>query len=393
MQTRSERPENGRNGLEGHDPRRLRDGVPGERRGSVRTGDPRVHGFVSASSREDSDTGTVSGGRRRASGGRRTDGSDVGAAGSECGVDRPYFDDDVPASGYRWWYLDGLSDDGRAGFTVIAFVGSVFSPYYARARRRGPADPEQHCAINVALYGPDRDHWAMTERGRRFVARTPHRFTVGPSSLSFEDDSLIVQVDEITVPWLRRLRGEIRLRAPVRFDRVWSLDSKDRHHWQPYAPAAEVEVDFLQPELSWRGSGYLDGNWGDEPLEDGFSRWHWSRAVVDGGARLSYDAVRLDGTHLNLGVHYGDNGTIERRAGADVVSLPTTGWRVERSVRSEKRASVKRTAEDTPFYARTMVAGRLDDRTVPMMQESLDLDRFASRWVQTLLPFRMPRRT
>jgi carotenoid 1,2-hydratase len=27
------------------------------------------------------------------------------------------------------------------------------------------------------------------------------------------------------------------------------------------------------------------------------------------------------------------------------------------------------------------------------MHESLSLDRFASRWVQAMLPFRMPRRT
>ena len=49
----------------------------------------------------------------------------------------PRFDRPVPPNGYLWWYLDALSDDGRHGFTIIAFVGSVFSPYYAAARRRG----------------------------------------------------------------------------------------------------------------------------------------------------------------------------------------------------------------------------------------------------------------
>ena len=48
----------------------------------------------------------------------------------------PDFNVAVPPSGYRWWYLDGLSADGQRGLTVIAFVGSVFSPYYAAARRR-----------------------------------------------------------------------------------------------------------------------------------------------------------------------------------------------------------------------------------------------------------------
>ena len=50
----------------------------------------------------------------------------------------------VPHGGYAWWYVDALSDDGRHGLTIIAFVGSVFSPYYAlraAARRRRPARP------------------------------------------------------------------------------------------------------------------------------------------------------------------------------------------------------------------------------------------------------------
>ena len=27
------------------------------------------------------------------------------------------------------WYVDAISDDGRHGLTIIAFIGSVFSPY------------------------------------------------------------------------------------------------------------------------------------------------------------------------------------------------------------------------------------------------------------------------
>ena len=39
------------------------------------------------------------------------------------------FDSPIPPGGYLWWYLDALSDDGRSGITVIALLGSVFSPY------------------------------------------------------------------------------------------------------------------------------------------------------------------------------------------------------------------------------------------------------------------------
>ena len=47
--------------------------------------------------------------------------------------------------------------------------------------------------------------------------------------------------------------------------------------------------------------------------------------------------------------------------------------------------------EDTPFYARSLLTTRLLGATVPAMHESLCLDRFAARWVQAILPFRMPR--
>jgi hypothetical protein len=47
----------------------------------------------------------------------------------------------VPPNGYVWWYVDALSDDGENGLTIIAFIDSVFSPYYAFARRRGSTDP------------------------------------------------------------------------------------------------------------------------------------------------------------------------------------------------------------------------------------------------------------
>ena len=87
----------------------------------------------------------------------------------------PRFDRVVERNGYLWWYFDALSDDGRLGFTVIAFVGSVFSPYYAAARRAGRGDPDHHCAINVALYGEGPHRWAHTERGRDAL----HRSAIG----------------------------------------------------------------------------------------------------------------------------------------------------------------------------------------------------------------------
>jgi carotenoid 1,2-hydratase len=73
--------------------------------------------------------------------------------------------------------------------------------------------------------------------------------------------------------------------------------------------------------------------------------------------------------------------------------LTTTGWRIRRETRADAggAATIVRTLEDTPFYARTLVSTQLLGVPVTAVHESLDLNRFASRWVQTLLPFRMPR--
>ena len=51
------------------------------------------------------------------------------------------FDQPVAPGGYAWWYVDALSDDGRHGLTIIAFVGSVFSPYYAWSGATRSAQP------------------------------------------------------------------------------------------------------------------------------------------------------------------------------------------------------------------------------------------------------------
>ncbi len=40
----------------------------------------------------------------------------------------PDFGQAVAPGGYAWWYVDALSEDGTKALTIIAFVGSVFSP-------------------------------------------------------------------------------------------------------------------------------------------------------------------------------------------------------------------------------------------------------------------------
>jgi len=306
----------------------------------------------------------------------------------------PQFLAPVPDRGYTWWYLDAVSDDHRYGLTIIGFIGSVFSPYYAWSRRRGRGDPTQHCAINVALYGASGHRWAMTERSAKAMRQEARVFTVGPSSMHWDEGGLTVHIDEITNPLPTRLRGTVRLRPLALNTTAFALDAHGRHTWQPIAPLARVDLDLQSPALKWSGSGYLDTNSGAEPIEDGFAEWDWSRTVEAGGARMFYDCIRRDGSAFELAVRIGEDGVAQPTPAPPRAKLSTTLWGIRRATRSESGtdARVLATLENTPFYARSTVQTRLGGEIITSMHESLDLNRFKSPLVQAMLPFRMPRR-
>ena len=263
---------------------RLRAPVFREWGSDLRPGDSRLAGPVPTARVEEPDTGTLPGGWRGSPRGGRTDGGALRRPGGDLFAAGPRFDETVVANGYRWWYIDALSDDRRYGLTIIVFVGSVFSPYYAWARRRGDADPESFCSINAILYNPRSKYWALTERGAGDLARSARRLDVGPSAIYREGDGYCVDINEVTVPLPRRLRGQVRLFPAAMQDDPVTLEEKGRHRWWPIAPVGRVEVDFREPDLRWSGAGYFDSNWGEEPLEQGFSQWHWSRAELDDGS-------------------------------------------------------------------------------------------------------------
>jgi carotenoid 1,2-hydratase len=298
----------------------------------------------------------------------------------------------VSPGGYLWWYLDVLSDDGPHALTIIVFVGSVFSPFYFRARRRGEPEPENHPAVNVALYGPRGERgWVFTERDGGALERSDSRLVIGPNQVGWEKDALMVRFDERTAPVGSPLVGEVRLH-PVRcFDAPVTLDEAGRHHWWSVAPKARAEVKLSAPALRFSGSAYHDSNWGDEPLEDGFSYWNWSRAELAEGTAVLYDAVRREGGAQPLGFLYRDDGTVASLEAPASVRLANTLFRVPRATRTDQSggAKVVRTLEDTPFYNRSELQTRLSGQSVRAVHEAVDLDRFRRRWVQFMLPYRM----
>ena len=150
-----------------------------------------------------------------------------------------------------------------------------------------------------------------------------------------------------------------------------------------------------EPGLRWTGRGYFDSNWGSEALEDGFSEWDWSRAPLPGGGcTVLYDKRLRNGSARSMALQFSSSGEVTELPLPAHSPLPGTAiWRIPRATRSDSPARVSRTLEDTPFYARSLVDMSILGSTVTAFHESLSLDRFSRRWVQALLPFRMPRNT
>jgi carotenoid 1,2-hydratase len=308
----------------------------------------------------------------------------------------PDFAATVPRNGYAWWYLDALSDCGRHGLTLIAMLGCVFSPWYARARRRGAGHPLEHSALNIALYGAGGRRWAMTERGARDVEQSPTRLVIGPSALDWDGHELRVRIDERSAPWPRALRGQLRVRPTAVVHQPFTLDEAGRHRWWPIAPQCRVEAEFDAPELRWQGSGYLDANEGSAPLEADFEGWNWSRGTRDGETCVFYDTRwrTPQSGGRNLALAFAADGSVREIETPPRRALPATLWGIARETRCDAAAEprVIETLESGPFYARSLVHTRVGGTAMSAFHESVSLDRFDSRWVQALLPVRLPRR-
>jgi carotenoid 1,2-hydratase len=233
----------------------------------------------------------------------------------------------------------------------------------------------------------------MTERTSKALSRGQDFLKIGPSALHWDGTALTAEINEITVPLPRRLRGHVRL-IPTRLEpETYNLDDAGRHRWRPIAPRARISVDFDKPGLRWDGQAYFDSNHGDVPLAEDFSAWHWSRADSANGATVLYDAQHRAGTHCNLALQFGPEGATQFTP-PPLAGLPPNAWGVARQTRADAGFAprVLKNFESAPFYGREKIATRIAGENLIAVHESLDLRRFAQPWVRMLLPFRMPRR-
>lgn len=283
---------------------------------------------------------------------------------------------------------------------MIAFIGSVFSPYYHWS---GRGQPENHVALNIALYGVSRDSWAMTERGNAALTRTAERMRIGASSIAYADDRLEIEFEEVALPWPghrawpQRMSGRIIVEPQIQNSRIFDLDQNGHHIWWPVFPKARVKIecDHL-PQGGWEGDAYHDFNFGDRILEKDFERWDWARGDAETAESvILYDAILRDGPRRRFGLSFSDTGAVREFEVPPRQQLPIGTWRVGGGIACDPDASPEllRKLEDAPFYRRSLVGTMVNGTPLQVVHETLDCDRLANPFVRTMLAFRMPRRT
>lgn len=347
-------------------------------------------GDISTADSTDSGSGTLSGGRRCASGGRRSDGLPLRQARGRGDLARPCFDIAVPPDGYAWWYVDGISDDGEQAISIIGFIGSVFSPWYRWSGRKNPTD---HCCLNVVTYGRG-GRWTMTDRGSLALGLSSDRLQIGPSAMIWKDDRLEVHINEISTPHAQRIKGCVTIHPSAITDQELPLSSDGAHVWRPFAPTARIEVALNRPGWTWAGHGYFDANFGTRALEADFDYWTWSRFPLHDGTACFYDLERRDGSTMETAVGFRTDGTPYAIDLPPKQGLKRPFWRVRRETRCDAAAQPHQVKAmlDAPFYNRAAIRTRINGEQTIGVYEALDLKRFRAPWLMPMLAVRVPRR-
>ena len=328
---------------------------------------------------------------RHTSRSRNADGNTLRKACGRGDLKRPNFNIAVPPNGYAWWYIDGINTVADRAISVIGFIGSVFSPWYRWSGRR---NPENHVCINVATYGSG-GRFTMTDRGQTALRQSEDLFQVGPSSMNWDKNRLIIDVNEIgSPPMVSRVSGQIIVTPTAVTDVELALTNDGAHIWRPFAPTAKISVDLNGKGWQWEGHGYFDSNFGTRALEEDFSYWTWGRYPNKQGSTCFYDATRLDGSELAAGIHFDMTGNANEITLPPKAPLKRSLWAVSRETRADngyKPEQVKNML-DAPFYSRSAVKTRLDGEETIGVHEALDLVRFRSPLIKPLLAVRVPRR-
>ena len=235
----------------------------------------------------------------------------------------------------------------------------------------------------------------MTDRGRAALTTTPDTLKVGPSSMHWDGDKLIITIDEISSPPLiSRVRGTITVRPKAITSVELALTDDGAHVWRPFGPDSEISVDLEADGWQWDGHGYFDANFGTRALETDFTFWTWGRYPTKDGAICIYDAQRRDGSEIETAIAFSATGAAKRVQAPPRTQFKRSLWAVKRETRADAGVMPKQVLNmlDAPFYSRSAVQTQINGEVVTGVHEALDLVRFRSPLLKPMLAVRVPRR-
>ncbi len=235
----------------------------------------------------------------------------------------------------------------------------------------------------------------MTDRGESALRRTASRLEVGPSSMRWVGNQLIIDINEMSShPLISRVRGQITVTPTALTNVELPLTEDGAHVWRPFAPRARITVNIDRAGWQWSGEGYFDANFGSRALEEDFGYWTWGRYPTGMGATCFYDAKRLDGSELAAAFEFDESGHARSIPLPAKVHLRRSLWAVKRETRGDEGTTARQVQNmlDAPFYSRSAVETTLNGQTTVGVHEALDLTRFRSPWLKPMLAVRVPRR-
>ena len=364
------------------------------RRFSLRAEPAWNDGNFSTSQKRDISSQSVSSGWGDTSWSRSSDGGAIRTARGRGDESEPNFNLDVPPNGYAWWYIDGIEPNSGQAVSIIAFIGSVFSPWYKWSGRK---QPQNNVCLNVATYGK-KSRFTMTDSRRSALIQAAHKLTIGPSSLTWDSSNreLIVQINEVSsLPLISRLKGTIKLKPSGVTNVELPLTKEGTHIWRPFAPTAEIEVNLNKPEWQWKGHGYFDANFGTRALEQDFDYWTWGRFPLKKGTSCFYDLELRNKEKYQFEYHFDSDGTAKNMTSAPKnLKFSSSLWGIKRQTRCDSQSEPKQEKSllDAPFYNRAAVSTTIKGKKTIGVFEALDLRRFRNPLLMFMLAVRVPRR-
>lgn len=216
---------------------------------------------------------------------------------------------------YEWWYFDGLSTDGKYGFTIIFYEGNPFSRRYLTSHSVNGGQQtlaSRFPAISITIYDNGSPVYYSFNEHRPEDAEFSSEQVYGRTgkcafSVEVSDEKLnYFLILEQELPNGDSISGNLTFTSsPIQLS-GFSVGEGDfisegePHQWNLVQPSADVKGEliiegFQKHHFEFAGQGYHDHNLGLEPMDESFVDWYWGRVHFDSMTLVYYIMKKKSG--------------------------------------------------------------------------------------------------